>query len=184
MGIKNTLETADFGINSANFQYYSRPIKLAAASGRGFTLIELLVVIAIVGLLASVILVALNNSRTSARIAKRKTDARQIRKAIEFYFQDNGVYPNKGTVGNQNTVKDIQSLTSFLVPKYLARLPNDPKDSPNNYEYEWDNKGLDYGLLVPFGDDGGQNCMFRSPNGNVNWFKVGNKKVPDCSYSQ
>lgn len=52
----------------------------------GFTLIELLVVIAIVGLLASMVLVALNSARAKARDVRRKSDLRQIVIALELYY--------------------------------------------------------------------------------------------------
>jgi len=184
MELRDSLGSVEPQINPINFQSYLRPVKVIASNGLGFTLIEILVVVAVIALLASVLLVAFNNTRINARMAKRKSDARQVRKAIEFYFQDNGFYPNKGQAGNQNTAVDIQKLAGFLEPKYLSALPNDPKDNPKNYEYIWDNKGQDYGLLIPFSDDGGQDCMFKSPNGSANWFKVGNKKVPDCNYNQ
>ncbi|MDR3643009.1 MAG: prepilin-type N-terminal cleavage/methylation domain-containing protein [Candidatus Doudnabacteria bacterium] len=77
----------------------------------GFTLIELLVVIAIIGLLASVVLLALNGARAKSRDAKRIADVRQIASAMELFYNDNNSYP---------------SYTSNLVPNYIGVWPTAP----------------------------------------------------------
>lgn len=78
---------------------------------KGFTLIELLVVIAIIGLLASVVLLALNSARQKSRDAKRLADVRQIASAVELYFNDQSAYP--------------PALAS-LAPDYLGQIPVAP----------------------------------------------------------
>jgi prepilin-type N-terminal cleavage/methylation domain-containing protein len=90
---------------------------LRKTNQKGFTLIELLVVIAIIGLLASVVLLALNSARQKSRDAKRLADVRQIASALELYFNDQSAYP---------------SAYASLAPSYLGAMPTypTPVDSP------------------------------------------------------
>lgn len=62
---------------------------------KGFTLIELLVVIAVLGILASVVLVAINPGEriNEANDAGKKNDVGQVAVALESYFtNNNGTY--------------------------------------------------------------------------------------------
>jgi len=167
-------------MNGANLEIKNTKIKTFRDA---FTLIELLVVISIISLLASVLLLGLNNARIKARDSKRKDDIQALRTALDVYYHNgNNAYPNGGTAGSPNTEVDIQQLSSFLVPTYVSKIPNDPSSGPGNYEYVWKNNGADYGLLVPFGNDGGVSCKWRTAGGSNNWWKVGAITMPDCSY--
>ena len=93
---------------------------------RGFTLIELLVVVAIIGVLASVILVALNSARYKSKDARIISDVLQIRTQMESdvsggnyansisqcTFTDGGGTQNGFCVGNTNSLSIIQALLS------------------------------------------------------------------------
>jgi prepilin-type N-terminal cleavage/methylation domain-containing protein len=57
---------------------------------KGFTLIELLVVIAIIGILASIVLVSLNDARNKGYDTQVKSDISQIRNAMEICYDTNG----------------------------------------------------------------------------------------------
>lgn len=59
----------------------------------GFTLIELLVVIAIIGLLSTLAIVALGTARAKSRDARRSSDLKQLRVALEMYNSETGIYP-------------------------------------------------------------------------------------------
>ncbi len=96
-------------------------------SKSGFTLIELLVVIAIIGLLATLSIVAVGPARARARDAKRLSDVKQIRTALELYYDGNGEYPAQTMLLSDedpayNTLYCLQDGLGFV------QKPCDPAD--------------------------------------------------------
>ena len=100
---------------------------------KGFTLIELLVVVAIIALLASVVMTALSEVRARGRDSKRTLDIKEVMKAIEMYYSDNGYYPYLAE--NPDTAFTYPPFADLL-KNYIVSLPTDPlRDIWHTYRY-------------------------------------------------
>jgi general secretion pathway protein G len=78
----------------------------------GFTLFELLAVMVIIGVLAAIAIPSYKRSQIKARESVLAEDLFQMRRAIDAYFADNGLYPD--------------DLTQLASSKYLRDIPRDP----------------------------------------------------------
>ncbi len=101
---------------------------------KAFTLVELLVVIAIIGLLSTLSVVALNSARAKARDARRLSDIKQLRTALDMYYDSAGTYPNSLTPG---------SPLSYGSMTFLTKVPGDPLSS-QYYNYAQTENGQNY----------------------------------------
>jgi prepilin-type N-terminal cleavage/methylation domain-containing protein len=63
----------------------------------GFTLIELLIVVGIIGILASIVIVNLEQAKAKARDTERKANLNSISRALESHYSSNGTYVVAGT---------------------------------------------------------------------------------------
>lgn len=92
----------------------------------GFALIELLVVIAVLGLLASIILVALNGARAKARDAKRLADFKQFTTGLELYYNLYGIYPCGDATWSPGIMVDSSISYPFLNGGNIPACTNGP----------------------------------------------------------
>ena len=107
-------------------------MQIAKRKQKGFTLLEILLVIAAIGILAAIVLVAINPTKqlAQARNAERRSEVNTIYKALEQYLIDTGNYPTGITTAiqdiciNGNTTNCVN--LGVLVPDYIAAIPIDP----------------------------------------------------------
>lgn len=118
------------------------PIKSGLNSG--FTLIELLVVIAVVGVLAGAVIVMINPEAQfqRARDAKRKSDLKQIRNALERYQVVTGAYPL--TVGYWAVSSNNNWIPGLTSSGELKSLPMDTTSNGCANGYPWQDGNICY----------------------------------------
>jgi prepilin-type N-terminal cleavage/methylation domain-containing protein len=115
--------------------------KRQGRSSLAFTLIELLVVIAIIAILATLSILALQSAREKARDAKRIADIKQLRTALELYYNDANGYPPSASFVSGQTLS-YTDPQSGQVKTYINKIPNSPTPAdgpcnPSNNSYTY-----------------------------------------------
>jgi len=80
---------------------------------RGFTLIEILIVVVILGILAAIVIPQFTSASDQAAVSSVRSQLQTLRSQVHLYQVQTGEDP---------------SGFEDLVPKYLQRMPEAPKD--------------------------------------------------------
>jgi len=119
--------------------------KLFTNRNKGFTLIELLVVIAIIGLLASIVVVALQGPRQTARDTKRVGDIRNLQTAMELCYGDSACNAAEAyMVAADYAAAKVLGVGIYIAP---SNMPDDPQSSGS---YTWVTNAADNQIFCVF----------------------------------
>jgi len=113
---------------------------------KAFTLLEVLLVVAALGILAAIVVFAVNPQRQMGKVrdAERQGEVNTLKGGIEQYVLDNEVkYPSGIELNSYNEICDTEAVDpsscpsdyvdlSSLVPGQLASVPRDPQASETN----------------------------------------------------
>lgn len=113
------LDFSNFGI----FQF--RKVAKERKKEKAFTLVELLVVVAIIGLLATVVLFAVEGIRSKSRDSRRVSDIKSIQEGLTLYQNNHQTYPvYNGYITGGDTMS-----TALVSEGLIQSVPTDPLNS-------------------------------------------------------
>lgn len=109
--------------------------RLASRQQRGFTLIEIMAVVLIIGLLSTLVGLAIFPQIDKSRVNTARAQIKMLDAALETYRMDNSKFPTTEQ-GLEALIKEPAEATNYQPGGYLRerRIPEDPWG--NVYQYE------------------------------------------------
>jgi general secretion pathway protein G len=121
---------------------------------RGFTLIEIMAVVLIIGLLTTLVGIAIVPQIAKSRVSTARAQMKMLEAALETYQMDNTAFPTTEQ-GLQALIQEPPEARNYQPGGYLRerRIPPDPWGNP--YQYEAPGQHNDHTFdLWSFGADG------------------------------
>lgn len=148
---------------------------------KGFTLIELLVVIAVIGILATVILPALNGGRDRGKDASLKESILEFERLVLLEYDETGSYQAL----QPNVWFPYMSCDSYFTGNYQTQARNLCKDIVKNASC-WQGSGCIFRFMAGFNpccnNDARKNYSLMVPLSTGRMFCVGSSgKTPDAA---
>jgi len=126
--------------------------RIKSLTRKGFTLIELLVVMLILAILAAMIVPRLVSRADEAKVARSKSDLVVLRKSLDLYYVDTGMYPSteEGLEALRTPPNDVPGWKG---PYLTKPITGDGWSNP--YVYSWPGPDGDSSYyLYSLGSDG------------------------------
>lgn len=158
----------------------------------GFSLIELLIAVSLILIIASIVMVALGESREKSRNTARVAQIREFQKAFNVVYSDTGFYPrlNNTTASSRLCLVEFsdqggcytnndfpnwrnrQPIANAFVPQYLAQLPPGEartfgQNGLRGIGYEYFNYGKSYRIYY-FMEGNNRSCLIDGAVGSNN----------------
>jgi general secretion pathway protein G len=113
----------------------------------GFTLIEIMAVVLIIGLLSTLVGMAIFPQIDKARVRSAQAQLKMLDAALESYRMDNAHFPTTDQ-GLKALITAPEDATNFQTGGYLRerRIPNDPWGHPYQYASPGDHNPYSYDL--------------------------------------
>jgi general secretion pathway protein G len=109
--------------------------RLANRATRGFTLIEIMAVVLIIGLLSTLVGLAIFPQIDKSRVNTTRAQIKMLDAALETYRMDNAKFPTTEQ-GLDALINEPEGVVNYQPGGYLRerRIPVDPWNNPYQYE--------------------------------------------------